>query len=197
VKLQKDPPKRSTTAMVWATLLLTSLSLAQVPEHEAAPPSEPGAALPVAAAGSCEFISAPGELSDCLHASAAGKLSVARRYWSSMTFDSHGLAAVWSREHGWMYVNRKGAVLITGVQSMDNFADSFHDGLVRIVRDNKYGFADRKGRLVIEPVYDGAMNFEKGRAKVCKRCKIETKDEYSYFSGGEWWSINTKGDRVK
>jgi WG containing repeat len=184
--------------MASATLLLVaSLSLAQVPENETTLSSEPSAALSATVAGSCEFIYAPGEVPDCLHASHTGKLSVARRYWSLMTFDSRGLAAVWSREHGWMYVNRRGAVLITGVQSMDNFADSFHDGLVRVVRDNKYGFADRKGRLVIDPVYDGAMNFEKGRAKVCKGCKIETKDEYSFFSGGEWWSINTMGDRVK
>ena len=184
-------------AMAWATLLVTPFSLAQVPENAATPPGEPSAALSVTVAGTCGFISAPGDVPDCIHRSAAGKLSVAAQYWRLMTFDSHGLAAVWSREHGWMYVNRRGAVLITGVQSMDNYADSFHDGLVRIVRDNKYGFADRRGRLVIDPVYDGAMNFENGRARVCRGCKVESEGEYHFFSGGEWWSINTKGDRVK
>ena len=54
---------------------------------------------------------------------------------------------------------------------MDNGPDSFHDGLVRVVRNKKYGFANRKGQLAIPPTYDGAMNFEKGKAKVCKGCE--------------------------
>jgi len=42
---------------------------------------------------------------------------------------------------------------------------------VRFVRKKKYGFANRKGQIVIPPVYDGAMNFESGVTKVCNGCQ--------------------------
>ena len=51
-----------------------------------------------------------------------------------------------------MYVSRKGKVVIWGVPVMDNGADSFHDGLVRIVRNGKYGFANRGGEVVIPAI---------------------------------------------
>jgi hypothetical protein len=113
-----------------------------------------------------------------------------------MRFDSHGLASVLSRREGWMYVVRTGRVVISGVPSVDNGPDSFHDGLVRVVKNKKYGFANRQGQLVVPPVYDGAMNFENGRARVCKDCESKCADqscEYHSFAGGEWFQIDTQG----
>ncbi len=80
---------------------------------------------------------------------------------------------------------------------MDNGADWFHDGLVRFVKGGKYGFANSKGQVVVPPVYDGAMNFEQGRAEVCKGCKSRCADplcEYHLFAGGQWFRIDTKGN---
>jgi hypothetical protein len=93
--------------------------------------------------------------------------------------------------------NRQGP--ISGVPTMDNWADTFHNGLVRVVRNEKYGFSDRRGQLVIFPVYDGAMNFESGKAKVCNGCTskcVELECEYHVFSGGEWFEIDTTGTVV-
>lgn len=61
--------------------------------------------------------------------------------------------------------------------------------------DEKYGFADRAGQMVVRPLYDGAMNFENGKAQVCKGCKTECVSacEYHAFTGGEWFEIDTKG----
>jgi hypothetical protein len=103
---------------------------------------------------------------------------------------------VLSAKEGWMYVSRTGRVVIIGVPSTDNWADSFHDGLVRVVRNKKYGFANRKGQLLISANYDGAMGFEKGTAKVCSGCERKCVDhdcEYHVFTGGQWFQINTKG----
>jgi hypothetical protein len=107
-----------------------------------------------------------GEVPDCVRENSAGQLSIAAQYLSELTFDANGLAAVLSHEKGWMYVNRKGKVLIRGVVRMENGLDSFHNGLVRFVRNKKYGFANRKGQIVIPPVYDGALNFDNGVTKV-------------------------------
>jgi hypothetical protein len=144
----------------------------------------------------CMFDFERGELPNCILKSAAGDLSIAPQFLKDLEFDSAGLAAVRSATQGWMYVNHKGKVIIRGVPVMDNWADTFHDGLVRFVRNNKYGFANRSGRTVIPPIYDGAMNFEKGNAEVCKGCASKCADpdcEYHVFSGGSWFLINTNG----
>jgi hypothetical protein len=144
----------------------------------------------------CLFDFERGEVPNCVREAATGELFVEPHYLKELTFDSHGLAAVQSGKEGWMYVNRTGKVVISGVPVMDNGADWFHDGLVRIVRNGKYGFANRRGRVVSPPIYDGALNFEKGRAIACKRCKSECVNpncEYQSFAGGEWFRINTKG----
>jgi hypothetical protein len=69
---------------------------------------------------------------------------------------------------------------LTGVPTFDNGPDEFHDGLVRFVKNHKYGFADRNGKIVIAPRGDGAMPFEKGRAKVCLGCM----DKWQMAFGG-------------
>jgi hypothetical protein len=141
-----------------------------------------------------------GELPDCVREDTTGQLSIAAQYVSELPFDAEGLAAVLSHEKGWMYVNRKGTVIISGVVRMENGPDSFHNGLVRFVRNKKYGFANLKGKIVITPVYDGAMTFENGVAKVCKGCQqkcVEAECEHHFFDGGEWSFIDAKGHLVK
>ena len=79
---------------------------------------------------------------------------------------------------------------------MDTWADIFHDGLVRVVRNDKFGFANRKGQIVISANYDGATTFERGKVKVCIHCMSKCVDhecEVHVFAGGEWFQINTKG----
>jgi hypothetical protein len=162
----------------------------------AAPINQSGRDKTSVAGTPCVFDFERGEVPDCIGASPKGELFVEPRYLKELSFDSQGLAAVLSNKEGWMYINRRGRVVISGVPVMDNGADWFHDGLVRIVRNDKYGFANRKGQVVIPPIYDGALNFEKGRATVCKGCKsacAEPDCEYHSFKGGQWFQINTKG----
>jgi hypothetical protein len=148
---------------------------------------------------SCLYDFERGVIRDCLQKVRNGELSVKQQVLKQLQFDSHGLAVVRSMTNGWngwMYVSRTGKVVISGVPTMDNWADTFYNGLVRVVRNEKYGFSNRKGQLVISPVYDGAMNFENGKAKVCKGCTskcVEQECEYSVFSGGGWFQIDTKG----
>src|SRR5947209_5385978 len=46
-----------------------------------------------------------------------------------------------------MYVDGRGKVVIIGVPTFDNGPDEFQDGLVRFVKNHKYGFADRNGKI--------------------------------------------------
>jgi hypothetical protein len=191
----------TTLLLVVAASALAQNTAAQSPKQ----PTRPGNGIPtrqsdadnVGATGApCLFDAERGEVPNCLRKNAAGELFIAPQFLKELPFDAHGLAAVLSPREGWMYVNRRGKVVITGVPVMDNWADSFHDGLVRIVRNGKYGFANRKGQVVIPPIYGGAMNFEKGRATVCKGCeskRAEPECEHHVLAGGEWFRINTKG----
>src|SRR5689334_19943597 len=137
---------------------------------------------------SCLFDFERGEVADCVRVRADGSRSIAARYLKELPYGPEGLAPVRGVD-GWMYVNRGGRVVITGVPTFENGADEFHDGLVRFVKNHKYGFADRNGNTVIAPKYDGAMRFENGRAKVCLGCVdkcVEPECEHHVFSGGRW-----------
>jgi WG containing repeat len=194
------------TAIVTTVLLLVAASTAgqntvaqspkQPPPENANPTREPDGDKSGATGTPCLFDPERGEVPNCMREDKTGELFVAPQYLKELNFDAHGLASVNSPKVGWMYVNRKGKVVISGVAAMDNGADWFHDGLVRIVRNGKYGFANRRGQVVVSLIYDGAMNFENGRAMVCKRCESKCVDsgcEYRSFAGGEWFRIDVKG----
>jgi hypothetical protein len=110
-----------------------------------------------------------------------------------------GLATVKSEKDGWLYVNRQGNVVISGVPVFDNGPDWFHDGLVRFERHGKCGFANRQGVAVVPPEYGGCLNFQDGIARACMGCHsevIDKKDGHSTFVGGEWFCLDASGQRV-
>lgn len=188
------------TKAVALLLVLASSSLvciAQVPAGSAASAvrGDTASGTGSAAGNACMIQPDEGLLPGCIGEDAAGKLSIAPKYRKLLRFCSHGLAAVWSESEpkGWMYVDRKGLVVVTGVAAFDNWADRFHDGLVRVTRDNRFGYANRAGTLVIPAVYDGAFNFEKGTAVVCQGCKAHCDGEHCGFEGGRWMRIDTRG----
>jgi hypothetical protein len=186
-------------------LLLTMVSFAQTPSK-----SKPPGDGSVANRGRpCLFDGERGVVPDCIQEAADGKLFIASQYVKDLKFNSAGLAPVRSEEppFGWMYVNRKGAVVITGVPTFDNWADDFSDGLVRTVAGGKYGFANSKGRIVITPAYDWASPFDHGYAEVCNQCRemcampggaVEMQSvpggcDHSVMVGGSWFKIDKKG----
>jgi hypothetical protein len=197
------PASRSLPVFFVFTVLLIGLvhdamSTRSQTQQQSPPTPEPQSAFPTldGPTTSCLFDFERGEVADCIRQATNGKLFVSEQVLKLLQFDSYGLAPVLSAKEGWMYVSRAGRVVIIGVPRMENWADSFHDGLVRVVRNKKYGFANRKGQIVISAKYDGAMNFEKGMAKVCSRCESKCVDhdcEYHVFAGGEWFQINAKG----
>jgi hypothetical protein len=67
--------------------------------------------------GPCVFDFERGEVLDCVRENTTGQLSIAVQFLSELPFDVQGLAAVLSHEKGWMYVNRKGNVLVKGTRS--------------------------------------------------------------------------------
>ena len=93
---------------------------------------------------------------------------------------------------GWAYFDRTGRVLVQNVATMDNGADPFYHGLVRVTKDNKWGLADVKGRLVVPLTYDGIIGDEKGWI-ACSGCQQVTAGEHSWLSGGAWYRLGRHG----
>lgn len=82
----------------------------------------------------------------------------------------------------------------------DNGPDWLEDGLFRIIRNGKIGYADKNGVIVIEPKFECAEQFENGIARVALDCRL-VKDEYdsehSRMESDSWFYIDKKGNKVK
>lgn len=100
--------------------------------------------------------------------------------------------------NAWGYVyDRKGNFLYQPF-SYDNGPDYFVEGLRRFVKKGKIGFADRNGKVIIEPKHDFVYYFNYGYASFCDGCDWEkTDDEHKRIVGGKWGMMNAKGETVQ
>lgn len=82
----------------------------------------------------------------------------------------------------------------------DNGPDYLSDGLFRIVRNGKIGYADKMGIITITPQYDCAEPFVNGLARVsyiCQKSDGEIGSEHSSYESHSWFFIDKFGNRKK
>jgi hypothetical protein len=157
-----------------------------------------GCTVPVKKTESCTYLHRDEgvvTMDNCFSRDDEGRSVITPDNIKNCRFNSDGLSAVHNETEGWMYVDRSGKIIVSHVAVMDNWADDFHDGLVRVHRGDKWGFANTKGEMVVPPIYDGALNFENGFTWVCSGCKAgyQKDGEYQIFLGGKWKRIDTSG----
>jgi hypothetical protein len=104
--------------------------------------------------------------------------------------------AIVSTNDGIVGIDRKENILFN-VFVFDNGPDYPSNGLFRIIKDGKIGYADLNGKIIIQPKYDCAYPFKNGKAKVGIGCKSQTTGEHSSWVGGKWYTIDKKGNTVK
>ena len=76
----------------------------------------------------------------------------------------------------------------------DNGPDYTSDGLFRIVKDGKIGYADEHSyAIVIPPQFDCAFPFENGKAKVSNKCQTVKDGEHSIWESDAWQYLDKKG----
>jgi hypothetical protein len=76
----------------------------------------------------------------------------------------------------------------------DNGPDYPSEGLIRVVKNGKIGYANAKTyTLVIAPQFDCAFPFENGKAKVSKNCKTVKDGEHSTWTSDAWQYVDKKG----
>ncbi len=96
-------------------------------------------------------------------------------------------------------INRKGEPLFE-VFCFDNGPDYVQEGVFRILKDGKMGFANMDGEVVIKPQFDFVWPFQECGYAVFntggKRVIYDTHNNYSTWKGGKWGIINKKGEMV-
>lgn len=77
----------------------------------------------------------------------------------------------------------------------DNGPDYPAEGLFRIVKNGKIGYADANTfAVVIPPQFDCAYPFENGKAKVSKQCKTVKDGEHSVWESDAWQYVDKQGN---
>jgi len=79
----------------------------------------------------------------------------------------------------------------------DNGSDYIKDGLFRIKRNEKIGYANTKGEIVIEPQFDCAYPFENGKAKVSYECELQKVGEHTEMRSDNWFYIDKEGKKIE
>lgn len=80
----------------------------------------------------------------------------------------------------------------------DNGPDYASEGLIRVVKNGKIGYADAETFvIVIEPQFDCAFPFENGKARVSNKCQTVKDGEHSVWESDAWQYVNKQGNLEK
>ena len=118
------------------------------------------------------------------------------KYLFCFTEKFYKFAIVRSSDKGIIGIDRKESVLFN-VYVIDNGPDEPSNGLFRIIKGDKIGYADMNGNIVIQPQFNCAYPFKNGKAKVGRGCKKQTDGEHSWWVGGKWFTIDKNGNIIK
>ena len=102
---------------------------------------------------------------------------------------------VWDEEltgSEFIAIDQEGRLLYE-VYFFDNGPDWPEEGLFRIIRNGKIGYADQDGFIRIEPRFECASQFSGGRAKVALECDLIPDGEYTRMESDEWFFIDKEG----
>lgn len=105
---------------------------------------------------------------------------------------SEGKLTMLEIDHKWVLVDEQKKVQYE-VFLYDNGPDYPSEGLYRVVKNGKIGYADAAtNAIVIAPQYDCAYPFENGQAKVSTDCTTTQEGEYSSWESDAWEYIEKK-----
>ena len=98
----------------------------------------------------------------------------------------------------WVAIDRNENVLFD-IYIFDNGPDYTSEGLFRVRRNGKIGFANENGEVVIPCVYECALPFNDGRAKVALSCTQSVHDgegcQHEAPISDEWYFIDRTGKK--
>lgn len=94
-------------------------------------------------------------------------------------------------------INRKGERIFE-VYMYDNGPDYISEGLFRIKKNGKIGFANENGKIIIEPQFECASNFQNGIASVTYDCYLfYDLEDHLRSESKNWFKIDKTGKRIE
>ena len=105
-------------------------------------------------------------------------------------------AAVYDSIEGLIGIDREENILFH-IFPYDNGPDYISEEKFRIISENKIGYANTKGQIIIEPRFPCAFPFRKNKAKVSLSCEIEILSEHGFWVSENWFFIDTLGNPIK
>jgi hypothetical protein len=111
------------------------------------------------------------------------------KYYYCQTDTFRTMAIVYTKQGKIIAIDRNEKELFE-LFVFDNGPDPIKEGLFRIVKNGKIGYADTNGKIVIEPKYDCAFPFDNGKAKVSLKCKTIRSGEHFIWESNEWIYID-------
>lgn len=117
------------------------------------------------------------------------------KYYYCYTDTFRNFAIVYTKDGKIIGIDRKEQELFE-IFKYENGPDYLEDGLFRIIKNGKIGFANEQGCIIIEPQFDCAFPFKNDKAKVSNNCKSINEHENSSWISNQWKFINKKGEEV-
>ncbi len=120
-----------------------------------------------------------------------------KRYIIAFTDTISSIGFVGNRKGQIVCINNQGKELFK-VYKVDNGPDYISDGAFRIVgKNNKIGFADMWGTIIIPPVFSYATPFRGGEAKVTFEGENVKQGEYQYWKSNHWFLLKKTDKKAK
>lgn len=116
-------------------------------------------------------------------------------YLNCLTDTIKHIGFVLTEAHQFVAINQNGEQLFE-VYTYDNGPDYISDGLFRIIKNNKIGYADKWGKIIIKPQFECTTPFENGEAKVAYKCQLIEDGEHSIMESDHWIYIDKKGREI-
>ncbi len=118
------------------------------------------------------------------------------KYYATWTDTLRTFAIVSDHKYGIIGIDRNENILFQ-VFTFDNGPDYVKEGLFRVIRNGKIGYANESGEIVIPCRFECAYPFENGKAKVSRKCKTIKDKEHTIWESDSWYFIDRTGKRIK
>jgi hypothetical protein len=117
------------------------------------------------------------------------------KYLSSFTDTFKTFAIVMDSSGALIGIDQRENLLFE-VFMFDNGPDYLEEGLFRVMRNGKMGYANAEGEVVIPCRFECAYPFEGGKARVADTCEVTSEGEYNRWESEAWYFIDKSGNRV-
>jgi hypothetical protein len=136
---------------------------------------------------------------ECGYVNSKGDTMIpARKYLLCETDTFRNYAKVLQPHGNWIAIDKSEKVLYQ-IHTFDNGPDYAQEGLFRIWKNGKMGYADeRTGKIILYPQFSCGFPFDNGVAKVTYKCNESEPDGEGHrtWSSEEWFYIDHAGSKV-